>query len=107
MAKRKSEINRREKVVLASGAFDLLHLGHVKYLEEAKKAVELLGSLKAPRAKVLLTAPFGKTSLNPMHFNRNEELDKLARKFLSEDILYTSDDVSYTKILGKIMTKAA
>jgi len=26
------------KVVLASGTFDLLHLGHVKYLEEAKKA---------------------------------------------------------------------
>jgi FAD synthetase len=27
-----------KKVVLASGAFDLLHLGHVKFLEEAKKA---------------------------------------------------------------------
>jgi len=26
------------KVVLASGVFDLLHLGHVKFLEEAKKA---------------------------------------------------------------------
>jgi len=25
-------------IVLASGTFDLLHLGHVKYLEEAKKA---------------------------------------------------------------------
>jgi len=32
--------NKREKkkVVLASGVFDLLHLGHVKFLEEAKKA---------------------------------------------------------------------
>ncbi len=29
---------RKKKVVLASGTFDLLHLGHVKYLEEAKKA---------------------------------------------------------------------
>lgn len=29
---------RREKVVLASGTFDLLHFGHVRYLEEAKKA---------------------------------------------------------------------
>lgn len=29
---------KRRKVVLASGTFDLLHLGHVKYLEEAKKA---------------------------------------------------------------------
>ncbi len=29
---------RKHKVVLASGVFDLLHLGHVKFLEEAKKA---------------------------------------------------------------------
>jgi len=28
---------KMEKVVLASGVFDLLHLGHVKFLEEAKK----------------------------------------------------------------------
>jgi hypothetical protein len=84
--------------------FDVLE--HIP-LEEAKKTVELLGSLKASRAKVLLTAPFEKTSLNPMHFNRNEELDKLIQKFLSKDVLYTSEDVLYTKILGEIMTKAA
>ena len=29
---------RKKTVVLASGVFDLIHLGHVKYLEEAKKA---------------------------------------------------------------------
>jgi len=29
---------RKKRVVLASGTFDLLHLGHVRYLEEAKKA---------------------------------------------------------------------
>ncbi|MFQ5836220.1 MAG: adenylyltransferase/cytidyltransferase family protein [Candidatus Bathyarchaeia archaeon] len=29
---------RKKKVVLASGTFDLLHFGHVKFLEEAKKA---------------------------------------------------------------------
>jgi FAD synthetase len=28
---------KKVKVVLASGTFDLLHLGHVKFLEEAKK----------------------------------------------------------------------
>jgi FAD synthetase len=28
----------RTKIVLASGVFDLLHLGHVRFLEEAKKA---------------------------------------------------------------------
>jgi FAD synthetase len=30
--------HRKKKVVLTSGVFDLLHLGHVKFLEEAKKA---------------------------------------------------------------------
>ncbi|MGE5533476.1 MAG: adenylyltransferase/cytidyltransferase family protein [Bacillota bacterium] len=29
---------RQQKVVLASGVFDLLHLGHVRFLEDAKKA---------------------------------------------------------------------
>lgn len=28
----------KNKIVLASGTFDLLHLGHVRFLEEAKKA---------------------------------------------------------------------
>lgn len=30
--------HEKRKVVLASGVFDLLHLGHVRFLEEAKKA---------------------------------------------------------------------
>jgi FAD synthetase len=30
--------SRKKKIVLASGVFDLLHLGHVKFLEDAKKA---------------------------------------------------------------------
>lgn len=29
---------RKERVVLASGVFDLLHLGHVRFLEDAKNA---------------------------------------------------------------------
>src|SRR5512136_323340 len=32
-----AEEHRDRKIVLASGVFDLLHLGHVKFLEEAKK----------------------------------------------------------------------
>jgi len=31
-------VKKKENIVLASGTFDLLHLGHVKYLEGAKKA---------------------------------------------------------------------
>lgn len=38
MANQKGGKEKKRKVVLASGVFDLLHLGHVKYLEEAKKA---------------------------------------------------------------------
>jgi FAD synthetase len=39
MAEReRRKVTRRRKIILASGTFDLLHLGHVKYLEEAKKA---------------------------------------------------------------------
>ena len=29
---------KKKRVVLASGTFNLLHLGHVRFLEEAKKA---------------------------------------------------------------------
>ncbi|MFA5364413.1 MAG: adenylyltransferase/cytidyltransferase family protein [Candidatus Bathyarchaeia archaeon] len=31
-------VKNKKNVVLASGTFDLLHLGHVRFLEEAKKA---------------------------------------------------------------------
>ena len=31
-------VKKGKKIVLASGTFDLLHLGHVRFLEEAKKA---------------------------------------------------------------------
>jgi FAD synthetase len=31
-------VKKTKKIVLASGTFDLLHLGHVRFLEESKKA---------------------------------------------------------------------
>lgn len=31
-------VKSKRKVVIASGVFDLLHLGHVRFLEEAKRA---------------------------------------------------------------------
>ena len=38
MASDKNRKKTKRKIVLASGVFDLLHLGHVRFLEEAKKA---------------------------------------------------------------------
>ncbi len=37
MAQFERQMKKKRKIVLASGTFDLLHLGHVKYLEDAKK----------------------------------------------------------------------
>ncbi len=34
----KEAVKKKRKLVLASGTFDLLHMGHVRYLEEARKA---------------------------------------------------------------------
>ena len=31
-------VEQRSKIVLAAGVFDLLHYGHLRFLEEAKKA---------------------------------------------------------------------
>jgi len=38
VANGKSGKKAKRKIVLASGVFDLLHLGHVRFLEEAKRA---------------------------------------------------------------------
>jgi len=38
VANDKNQKKSKRKIVLASGVFDLLHLGHVRFLEEAKKA---------------------------------------------------------------------
>jgi len=38
MANKKRGNRAKRKIVLASGVFDLLHVGHVRFLEEAKKA---------------------------------------------------------------------
>lgn len=34
----KKQVKKKRPIVLAAGVFDLLHLGHVRFLEEAKKA---------------------------------------------------------------------
>lgn len=38
MGRKRKLVKKKRSVVLAAGVFDLLHLGHVRFLEEAKKA---------------------------------------------------------------------
>ena len=54
MAKSHKPKNKKKKTVLASGVFDLLHLGHVRFLEEAKKA-------GGPNAELLVIVARDKT----------------------------------------------
>jgi FAD synthetase len=41
------QTTRKQRIVLASGVFDLIHLGHVRFLEDAKKA-------GGPKAKLIV-----------------------------------------------------
>jgi FAD synthetase len=41
------QTTRKQRVVLASGVFDLIHLGHVRFLEDAKNA-------GGPKAKLIV-----------------------------------------------------
>jgi rfaE bifunctional protein nucleotidyltransferase chain/domain len=42
LAKRASDIPAKKRVVLTNGCFDLLHVGHVRYLQEAAELGDLL-----------------------------------------------------------------
>ena len=42
VSKIKSSRNKKEKIGLSHGVFDLLHLGHVAHFNEAKKKVDIL-----------------------------------------------------------------
>ena len=96
----KKSMNSTRKLVLASGVFDLVHYGHVYFLEEAKKAggkdahllvvvardktVEKLKG-KPPilqeeqrRAIVASLKPVDEAILGREEFNMNEELRQIA-----------------------------
>jgi len=96
----KKSTNSTRKLVLASGVFDLVHYGHVYFLEEAKKAggkdahllvvvardktVEKLKG-KPPilqeeqrRAIVASLKPVDEAILGREEFNMNEELRQIA-----------------------------
>jgi len=88
-----------KKVVLASGTFDLLHLGHVRFLEEAKKAGGKDAELVVIVARdSTVKALKGKTPVMPED-QRRTLVESL--KVVDEAILGL-DDFSIAKVIGKI-----
>ena len=92
-------IKKKKRVVLASGTFDLLHLGHVRFLEEAKKA----GGKEAELIVIVardstVKARKGKTPVMPED-QRRTLVESL--KVVDEAILGL-EDFSIDKVIEKI-----
>jgi len=87
------------KVVLASGAFDLLHYGHLKFLQEAKKA-------GGKNARLVVVVASDKTVKRRK--GKKPVLPERQRKALVEALkpvdsaILGYEDVSYEKILEKV-----
>jgi len=91
--------SRRRKVVLASGVFDLLHLGHVKFLEEAKKA-------GGPNAKLIVIVARDSTvekrkGMKPVIPENQRRALVESLKVVDEAIL-GYEDFSMEKVIEKI-----
>ncbi|MDG6223329.1 MAG: FAD synthase [Candidatus Bathyarchaeota archaeon] len=92
-------VTKNKKTVLASGTFDLLHLGHVRFLEEAKKAGGKNAKLVVIVARdSTVEAQKGKTPVMPED-QRRALVESL--KVVDEAILGW-EDVSIEKVIDKI-----
>ena len=93
------EKKKKRKVVVASGTFDLLHLGHVRFLEEAKKAGGKDAELIVIVARdSTVKARKGKTPVMPED-QRRALVESL--KVVDEAILGL-EDFSIDKVIEKI-----
>ena len=92
-------VTKNKKTVLASGTFDLLHLGHVRFLEEAKKAGGKNAELVVIVARdITVEAQKGKTPVMPED-QRRALVESL--KVVDEAILGWKD-VSIEKAIERI-----
>ena len=90
---------KKKRVVLASGTFDLLHLGHVRFLEEAKKTGGKDAELIVIVARdSTVKARKGKTPVMPED-QRRALVESL--KVVDEAILGL-EDFSIDKVIKKI-----
>jgi len=83
--------NKKKKIVLVHGVFDLVHLGHIYYFQEAKSYGDILVvSITSDR--------FVKKGLNKPYFNHNERLNFLSNLSLV-DYVYCNDTKDASTII--------
>ena len=111
--------NKNKKIVFTNGCFDILHLGHLEYLNEAKKLGDILiiglNSDKSIRAIKGNGRP-----INDEHFRKeilinlkcvdlvelfDEQTPYELIKAISPDILVKGGDYSLEKVVGADLVK--
>ena len=70
----KKPIKKKFDVILALDVLEHIHDS------EFENTINLIKSLKKPNGEVIVTAPFGKTSIHPMHFENSSEKEKMIRE---------------------------
>lgn len=105
------KIKRRGKIVLVGGCFDILHPGHLSFLEKAKATGDILvvllesdqkvSELKGPdrpihsqaqRAEALLVLPLVDYIVTLPYFNQERQYDELVAKIGPAIIAGSSKD---------------
>lgn len=95
----KNKEKKKGRIVLASGVFDLLHLGHVRFLEEAKKA-------GGPNAKLIVIVARDSTvekkkSRRPI-MPENQRCALVASLRVVDEAMLGYEDFDMEKVLDKI-----
>jgi rfaE bifunctional protein nucleotidyltransferase chain/domain len=91
---------RQNKIVLVGGCFDIVHLGHIKFLEEAKKAGDILIVMLESDENIRKIKGQNRPINNQE--NRAEFLTKLKMVDLVIKLPEMKSDEDYWKIIEKI-----
>ena len=111
-----AEKSKKKKIVLAGGCFDILHPGHIAFLNEAKKSGDLLFTFlesdlnikkmkgksrpinnQITRAGVLSSLPVVDYVIPLKGVTKNEEYDKLIVQIRPDFIAITENDLGIEK----------
>lgn len=90
----------KKKIVLVGGCFDILHPGHIIFLEKAKKAGDFLVVLLESDEKVKQL----KGGDRPIHSQKDRTIILKALRFVDQVVKlpYMKDDQEYDQLIRKI-----